>query len=392
LANVYYENAEWQKCIDAIEQYEKAQSNIFRRDYDYAHVLTKRVVALQNLYMGKNSDQYLELVGRSLKMIEDNIEVSDSLTYYFVAMTYLNMASIENNTINKQAYQEKAYSHLVHNVSILSKLGEEQIAAYLNPIQIPQIDRIQINDGKKIKEMEKRLIKERKTELPPFNSILVLNYSTLFNMMNETNISTTERSRINSLVNDAFINPFVREKYLGETSDNFENAIKLKKVWIPKYFWTIIIIFTILCTIVGGISGAMGGAVGPGAIGGFLIGILIAILFAKFSPAVRLTAPLSFFTTNSTIGMEFIETPDNVSVYKRDTLKWNVDGKVKRDKNGATTLDTGVVLYIRTPRYPKIKKDSEYKVKVLVTLGDYSGTLIFTCPVGKKDFTFMGIE
>ena len=395
LANVYYENAEWQKCIDAIERYEKAQSNIFRKDFDYAHVLTKRVVALQNLYMGKDSGLYLELVGRSLKIIEDNIEVSDSLTYYFVAMTYLNMASIENNITNKQAYLDKAYSHLVHNVSMFSRASEEQIAAYLNPIQIPQIDKIQLNSKEKVKDMEKRLIKERKTELPPFNSLLILNYNTLFNLMNEMNISTTERTRINALVNDAFINPFVREKYLGETSDSFENAIKLKKVWIPKYFWTIIIIFTSICGIVGFITGFIWGAgmaQGPGVILGFLIGILIAIIFAKFSPAVRLTAPASFFTTNSTIDMEFIETSGNVSVYKRNTLKWSVDGKVKRDKNGTTTLDTGVVLYIKTPKYPKIKKDSEYKIKVLVTLGDYSGTMVFTCPVGKKDFKFIGLE
>ncbi len=61
LAQSYYANEDFDKCLDALSNYDKLQTRIFRKDYDLAKVLPMAIVAAKEL---KNEAEYVELAGQ----------------------------------------------------------------------------------------------------------------------------------------------------------------------------------------------------------------------------------------------------------------------------------------------------------------------------------------
>ena len=48
LAECYYNNQEYQKCLDCINEYENLHSDIFRKDYSLAHTLPLAIAAAED--------------------------------------------------------------------------------------------------------------------------------------------------------------------------------------------------------------------------------------------------------------------------------------------------------------------------------------------------------
>ena len=68
LAEAYYQNEMYSKCIDAIDEYKNLDINIFRKDTDYAKALTMALVCAGNLY---SNEKYEEAANYYLKEIDN---------------------------------------------------------------------------------------------------------------------------------------------------------------------------------------------------------------------------------------------------------------------------------------------------------------------------------
>jgi len=85
LAECYYKNGDYGKCLTAIANYQAMQTGIFRRDYSYARVLPLGIVAAQQVYdKGQYTDTAKAFVGDILK----NTDSNDWTLRYFAAQTY----------------------------------------------------------------------------------------------------------------------------------------------------------------------------------------------------------------------------------------------------------------------------------------------------------------
>lgn len=82
LAESYYENGDYGKCISALASYEALGTRIFRKDYEFARVLPLAVISAGHTLSGND---YVEAVERYLTLILNNTDyddwVSESQTY-----------------------------------------------------------------------------------------------------------------------------------------------------------------------------------------------------------------------------------------------------------------------------------------------------------------------
>ncbi|MDR1179874.1 MAG: hypothetical protein LBK44_05155, partial [Spirochaetales bacterium] len=213
LAETYYELAStknddpglYQKCIDSLGQYEKTQTNIFRKDYNYAKALPKIIIALSYVF-GNNADAYVRQTSYYLEKLIANSNENQWALRYFAAQTYISIAAGSNKNSNLR----RAYNLLKDNIRILSEVQENMLNEYYSPTgEIPRSFEKALDDANKelsdakirkenantstekditkegvkkaedkIKQIEKQIkqYKEyREKELPPFNSALWVN-------------------------------------------------------------------------------------------------------------------------------------------------------------------------------------------------------------------------
>ena len=95
LAKAYYENEQYRECLEAIENYEENNVQIFRKDYEYAKLLPLVIVSAQKVHP-QNYEDYVDKY-----LFDSNIEDDINLTIkgnsketdweirYFVAHTFV---------------------------------------------------------------------------------------------------------------------------------------------------------------------------------------------------------------------------------------------------------------------------------------------------------------
>ena len=207
LAQSYYENNDYEKCLEAVETYETIGSRIFRKDYDYAKVLPLAIVSMRET----GSDQkYIAFAEEHLPLIKSNSDVSDWALNYFFAETYLDLYAKTNKKVYLQTAYDRQKSVVNHLIDEQKKLNE----AFLGDIQEQPVDKKA--DTKKKKEVEnynKMLKEQRKTELPPISEPLYVNCQMLKTIANELGISQSEKNTINKMLHEngapLFLNRFI---------------------------------------------------------------------------------------------------------------------------------------------------------------------------------------
>jgi len=196
LAECYYENGDYAKCLEAIGAYEQLQTQIFRRDYAYARVLPLGVVAAAEVY---DKNQYVETATRYVESIQANTDNDDWTLRYFAAQTYIELYSITG----KDEYLREAYDIALNNVNYLI---DDQIAlneAYMADVVEAVADKGATDAQKdEIKSYNKMLKEERKTALPPVHEPLMLNCELLFSLASEIGIDESENLRIDGILHE----------------------------------------------------------------------------------------------------------------------------------------------------------------------------------------------
>lgn len=196
LAEHYYENGDYEKCLRAIATYQSMQIELFRYDYAYACTLSKAILAAQHVF---DDAQYIVVAEAYAADILKNTPNDDWALRYFVAQTYIDLCERSGEKL----YLQKAYEIVRSNVNHLIDEQKSLNARYLEDVQKLEASPTATKAEKKeIKEYNKQMKRERETELPPIYEPLLVNCDLLLSLAEELNISDAEAAKIDQLLHE----------------------------------------------------------------------------------------------------------------------------------------------------------------------------------------------
>lgn len=208
LAQSYYDNGNFSKCLDAILVYEGMNTRIFRKDYELAKVLPSVISAAEEVYSGA---EYADAAVRYVQMLLGNTDHNDWALRYYAAQVYGDLFAQTNNDF----YLKNAYDIALDNVNYLVSEQQRLNAAYLAPVQKTAVPKDATKSEKKqIENANKTLEESRKTELPPVYEPLRLNCDLLFSLADILKVSESEQQKI-----DGILHPNGTPIFLTETLD-----------------------------------------------------------------------------------------------------------------------------------------------------------------------------
>ncbi len=179
LATCYFNNGDYQKCIDAVNSYEALGTRIFRRDYEYAKVLPLAISAAEEIC---NVSKYVNIAEKYAQAILDNTGNNDWALRYFAAQAYVDLFG----KTNKKTYLQKAFDIALDNVNHLIERQQILNSEYLAPVkEVEKPKDANKQEKKQIDEYNKMLKKQRETELPPVYEPLRLNCDLLFALVDK---------------------------------------------------------------------------------------------------------------------------------------------------------------------------------------------------------------
>ena len=215
LADCYYNIAEYEKCLEAIDQYESLNIDIFRKDYSFAKLLPEAIIAASEVY---GDEQYVLTAERYLELLVDNTENSDWSSRYFASEVYLDLYARTQNT----AYLQNAYELTLNNVNNLVAKQLSLNSAYLSEVEEIAVPEDATKDEKRqIKEYNKSLHNDRKTELPPVYEPLLLNCDLLFALADTLETDKNEQEIIDEILHGNQVGLF-----LSETLENRYSSLQ----------------------------------------------------------------------------------------------------------------------------------------------------------------------
>lgn len=194
LAKDYYNDSNYEKCLDSINEYEKINTRIYRKNIDYANVLPMVILSAKEV---KEPEEYKEIAEEYCKVIENNTNDSNWDLRYFVAQIYMDLYNIDQN----EQYLNNAYKIILNNVNNLVEEQTELNSTYLNPIVEVKAEKDATKSTKnEIKNYNKLIKEERKIALPPVSEALYLNSELLFALADKINVSISEKKKIDKIL------------------------------------------------------------------------------------------------------------------------------------------------------------------------------------------------
>lgn len=199
----YYNAEEYEKCLDAISQYESVRTRIFRIDIDYATALPMAIVSAKETLP---SAGYVKVAEQYCKAIFNNTKDSDWSLRYFAAQTYVDLYAITHQS----KYLDEAYTLAHENIINLVDSQNALNEAYLKPVEEVKVPKdVSKREKEEIKAYNKLLNEERKTALPPVNEALYLNCELLFALAEEKGISAAEQRKVDAILHEDDANLFL---------------------------------------------------------------------------------------------------------------------------------------------------------------------------------------
>lgn len=194
LADSYFENENYEKCLGAIAAYEALDNSIFRRDIRFAQTLPYAIVAAREVLDG---DAYVEIAGRYAQLIVENTNNSDWSLRYFVAQVYADLFAMTNDRTYLQSAFDLSYDNVNELVPQQYELNETYLADVVEATADKDADKA---EKETIKAYNKLLKETRKTELPPVYEPLRLNCELLSALADQLDISQTQREDIDKIL------------------------------------------------------------------------------------------------------------------------------------------------------------------------------------------------
>ncbi len=205
LSECYYQNNDYEKCLEAIEEYEKLEAEIFRKDYYLAQSLPNAIVAASEVY---SPEEYIPVTERYLELLMGNTENTEWSLRTFAAQIYMDLYAQTGD----KTYLENAYNITLNNVNYL--VAEQVI---LNEQYMADVKEVKVSDDatkeekKQIKKYNKELKETRKTELPTVYEPLKINCEMLFAVAEELGITDSEMKKIDGILNTSGAEVFMND-------------------------------------------------------------------------------------------------------------------------------------------------------------------------------------
>ena len=194
LAESYYENGDYEKCIEAVDAYLKLGSRIFRKDYELAKVLPLAIISASEVF---DEEQYVSYADEKCKLILTNTDNDEWSLRYFVAQVEVELFAWTND----KTYLEAAYEIVFDNVNTLVKEQRAQNATYLADVVEAETPKDATKSEKKEIERYNDMMEElRETELAPVCEPLLLNCDLLFALADELDKPQSELEKINGIL------------------------------------------------------------------------------------------------------------------------------------------------------------------------------------------------
>jgi hypothetical protein len=174
--------------------------------------MPKAIAAAAEVY---SEEDYVPVAEKFIGILLDNTESSEWSLKYFAAQMYLDLyAKTSDSEYLKEAY-EIAKNSVNHLIEQQEKLNNTYLAD-VKEVEIPED--ASKEEKKQIKEYNKSLNTERKTELPPVYEPLILNCDLLFALAEELNVESTEKINVNGILEGAFIADTYKNRYTFDSS------------------------------------------------------------------------------------------------------------------------------------------------------------------------------
>lgn len=195
LAEAYFNDNDYQKCLESIDIYDNLDVSIFREDKEYAKSL---VFAIISANKSLTENEYIKKAREYGQLIIDNTDTKEDWSLrYFVSGVYADLYDITGDIY----YLNKAYEWTLNLVNDLIEEQKSLNSTYLSKIKTIEIDKkASKEERKQIKEYNKLLKETRKTELPPIYSPLVLNCNLLFSLIEKLDINANQKEDINEIL------------------------------------------------------------------------------------------------------------------------------------------------------------------------------------------------
>ena len=195
LSESYFKTKEYEKCIDAIDTYNNLRIEIFRKDQNLANDLPAAISSAQECI--EDREERIQKISGYLSQLKRNIKTEDWALRYFAAQTDIYLYTETNDV----SFISDAYQLTKTNVNYLIDEQNSLNAAYLAGVKEKTADKDATKEEKKeIKEYNKMLKEERKTELPPVYEPLYLNCDLLFALADKIGVSESEKTKIEKIL------------------------------------------------------------------------------------------------------------------------------------------------------------------------------------------------
>ena len=142
LAENYYLDNQYGKCLAAVEQYQTLKNGIFRRDYRFANVIPYAIVAAKAT-MG--SEAYVEFADEYISLLLANTDQNNWTMRYFAAQTYV---ELYGKTKDK-TYLQKAYDVALQTMNYLVEEQKALNTEYIADIVKAEIPKDATSEEKK---------------------------------------------------------------------------------------------------------------------------------------------------------------------------------------------------------------------------------------------------
>ena len=194
LADSYYQDDNYIKCIEATDKYIATQPRIFRVDVSLANLLPCSISSIIEI---RENNSLLDKEVMYVEKLVNNCNTGDWELRYFAGLTYLDLYE----QTNKNAYLLNAYKLFRTNVN---ELIDKQLSAndvYLSDVKEVETSKSATKEQKDdIKQYNKMIKDVRKTELPPINKALLLNTLTLLSLAEKIGYSEDSKEVIDKLL------------------------------------------------------------------------------------------------------------------------------------------------------------------------------------------------
>lgn len=234
LAESYYSQGEYKKCLDSIDAYERIRPGILRKDRDYAAALPLAVAAASES-MGDRA--YIKYASKRAAEIVNNTDDTEWELRYLAAQIYIDLYTVTGDT----SYLENAYRIELNNVNELANKQRVLNREYVSPfVEVKAQADATKNQKKEVKNYNKKAKAEHDVALPPVYQPLLVNCDMLFALADKLEVSDESKKHIDDVLHPKgealFLTRPLDERYRMITqTDESEGEVRFEgtKIVLP---------------------------------------------------------------------------------------------------------------------------------------------------------------